>query len=96
LSRHATFKFRLYVAGDGPNSSQALHNLTAVCRKHLPNHYKIEIVDVLREPRRALADNVLMTPTLVKLSPAPTKRIVGNLSQLQPLLQSLGLETEAA
>jgi circadian clock protein KaiB len=96
LSRPAQFKFRLYVAGDAPNSSQAVHNLTALCRKHMPNHYKIEIVDVLQEPRRALADMILMTPTLVKLSPSPVKRIVGNLSQAQPLLQSLGLETEAA
>jgi circadian clock protein KaiB len=96
LRPRAQFKFRLYVAGDAPNSSQAVHNLTALCRKYIPKHFQIEIVDVLREPRRALADMILMTPTLVKLSPAPAKRIVGNLSQEQPVLQSLGLEAEAA
>jgi circadian clock protein KaiB len=96
LSRRTQFKFRLYVADHGPNSAQAVNNLIALCRKHLLNRYEIEIVDVLREPKRALADMVLMTPTLVKLSPAPATRIVGNLSQLQPLLQSLGLAAEAA
>jgi circadian clock protein KaiB len=93
----ATFKFRLYVAGDAQNSAQALANLTALCREHLPDRHDIEIVDVFREPKRALADGILMTPTLVKLAPSPApRRIVGTLSQMQPVLQALGLETVAA
>lgn len=90
------FKFRLYVAGDGPNSAQARSNLDAICRSYLPDWHDIEIVDVLREPKRALADRVLMTPTLVKLSPSPSRRIVGTLSQTEPVLQALGLEASAA
>jgi circadian clock protein KaiB len=90
------FKFRLYVAGDAPNSAQALANLTALCRAHLPDRHEIEIVDVFREPKRALADGIFMTPTLVKLAPSPTRRIVGTLSQTQIVLQALGLETLAA
>lgn len=93
MSRRAMFKFRLYVAGDALNSAQALVNLSALCREHLPDRHEIEIVDVFREPKRALADAVYMTPTLVKLAPAPVRRIVGTLSQIQPLLQALGLET---
>lgn len=96
MRRRATFRFRLYVAGGAQNSAQAVTNLTALCRTHLPDNHEIEIVDVLREPKRALADNILMTPTLVKLSPGPMKRIVGNLSQTQPVLQSLGLQNGAA
>jgi circadian clock protein KaiB len=96
MSLRATFKFRLYVAGDAQNSSQAVSNLTALCRAHLPDRYEIEIVNVFREPKRALADGILMTPTLVKLAPSPVRRIVGTLSQTQPVLQALGLETPAA
>ena len=96
MSRHIKFKFRLYVAGDAPNSAQARANLTALCRVHLPDRHEIEVVDVLREPKRALADGILMTPTLVKLAPSPVRRIVGTLSQTQPVLQALGLETFAA
>jgi circadian clock protein KaiB len=90
------FKFRLYVAGDTQNSGQAISNLTALCRTHLAGRYKFEVVDVFREPRRALADGILMTPTLVKLAPIPARRIVGTLSQTQPVLQALGLETVPA
>jgi circadian clock protein KaiB len=91
LSPRATFRFRLYVAGDADNASQAVANLGALCREHLADRHEIEVVDVFREPKRALADGVFMTPTLVKLAPAPTRRIVGTLSQTVPLLHALGL-----
>jgi circadian clock protein KaiB len=90
---HGKFKFRLYVAGDAQNSAQAKANLTAFCRTYLKNRHDIEVVNVFKEPKRALADGILMTPTLVKLAPAPSpQRIVGTLSQTQPVLQALGLE----
>ncbi|MEJ0037853.1 MAG: circadian clock KaiB family protein [Gammaproteobacteria bacterium] len=90
------YKFRLYVAGDAQNSAQAIANLTAICRKHLPGRYKIEITDVFREPQRALADGVFLTPTLMKLAPAPTQRIVGTLSQTRRVLHALGLDAANA
>ncbi len=91
MSRSALFKFRLYVAGDTSNSAMAIANLTAFCRAELAGRHAIDIVNVFREPRRALADNILMTPTLIKLEPAPMRRIVGTLSQTQPIFQALGL-----
>ena len=95
--KHLTkFKFRLYVADDAMNSVEAVANLTAFCRTHLPERHEIEVVDVFREPKRALADNVLMTPTLIKLAPPPLRRVVGTLSQSGTLRQVLGLEPFAA
>ena len=87
------FKFRLYVAGDAQNSAQAVANLAAICREHLPDLHEVEVVDVFRQPERALADGIFMTPTLVKLAPAPARTIVGTLSQTQPVLRALGLQT---
>jgi circadian clock protein KaiB len=92
MSRRVIFKFRLYIAGDTQNSAQAVANLTALCLASLPDRHHIEVVDVFREPKRALADGILMTPTLVKLAPSPVRRIVGTLSQTQPVLAALGLE----
>src|SRR5208337_3062743 len=89
------FKFRIYVAGDALNSAQALANLDAICREYLPDRHEIEVVDVFQEPKRALADGVFMTPTLVKLAPFPTRRIVGALSQTQLVLQAVGLQALA-
>jgi circadian clock protein KaiB len=89
------FHFRLYVAGDGPNSTRAVANLTALCREHLGNEQRIEIVDVTREPERALEDKVLLTPTLIKVAPAPARKIIGNLSDTPTVLLSLGLQRSA-
>ena len=85
------FAFRLYVAGDAPNSLQAIANLTQMCETHLPGRYDIEIVDVLLNPRRALTESIYMTPMLVTDSPGPGHRIVGTLSHTEPILQILGL-----
>jgi circadian clock protein KaiB len=87
----AIYKFRLYIAGDAPNSLRAVANLNALCREHLPDRHQIEIVDVILEPKRALADGILLTPTLVKLLPAPVRNIVGNLGHTQTVLDALGL-----
>ena len=95
MSGPAIFKFRLYVAGDAENSLQAVHNLSAICRDHLGERHEIEVVDVLREPKRALTDAIFMTPTLVKLAPGSIRKVVGTLSQTWPVLQVLGLGLES-
>ena len=95
MSRRPVFKFRLYVAGDAPSSAQALTNLFALCRIHLPQRHKIEVVDVFREPQRALADAIFMTPTLIRLAPLPARKIVGTLSQTESVLFALGLDSLA-
>ena len=89
------FKFRLYVAGDAQNSMLARSNLRALCEAYLPERHEIEVIDVFREQKRALADGVFMTPTLLKLAPASERRIVGTLSQTQAVLLALGLENRA-
>ncbi len=96
MSSRTCYKFRLYVAGDAQNSVQAIANLTALCHEHVPDQHEIEIVDVLREPKRALVDSIFMTPTLVKLAPGPVRRIVGTLSQTQPVLDACGIGKVAA
>ena len=88
-------RFRLYVANDAPNSARAVSNLTALCQEHLAGRHEIDVVDVFRHPDRALADEIYMTPTLVRLAPAPVRRIVGSLSDTPAVLQALGLEKRA-
>lgn len=83
---------RLYVVGGAPNSVQAIANLEAICREHLKDGHKLEVVDVLEHPRRALAEGVLVTPSLAKLSPLPAANVVGNLSDKAKVLLALGLK----
>jgi circadian clock protein KaiB len=90
------WKFRLYTADNTMNSSRALANLTALCATYLPHRHEIEVVNVLVNPRRALADRIRMTPTLLKVSPSPVRRITGTLSQTPLVLAALGLQSAVA
>ncbi len=81
---------RLFVAAHSPNSIQALTHLRAATSE-LGDHCDVEIIDVLATPARALLERILVTPTLVRVAPAPQVRIVGNLSDAAPLRRMLGL-----
>lgn len=84
---------RLYVANSAPNSIRAIANLTAICKEYLEDNFELEIVDVLEFPKRALADGILVTPSLAKLFPLPSASIVGNLNDRSSVLQALGIKT---
>ena len=83
---------RLYISGKAPNSVRAIANLEAICQQYLKDGYKLEVVDVFEQPLRALADGVLVTPSLAKMSPPPIANVVGNLSDKSNVLLALGIE----
>jgi circadian clock protein KaiB len=82
---------RLYIADSAPNSERAIANLAAICKQYLGDKFELEIIDVLEYPERALADGILVTPSLTRLSPAPSRKIVGNLSDTNSVLHALGI-----
>jgi circadian clock protein KaiB len=83
-------RLRLYVAGNAPNSLRAIANAKAICEDHVSSAYQLEIVDLLQHPQRALADGIIVTPTLLRLSPLPVARVVGNLADTSQVLLLLG------
>jgi len=95
-SRAPRFKFLLYVADDTNNSALAIANLTTMCQENLAGRHEIEVVDIFKEPARAMADRVLMTPLLIRLAPSPVQRITGTLNQPGEVRQALGLEPLAS
>ncbi len=82
---------RLYVAGDGPNSCEARANLTTILERRPGTRYELEVVDFLQEPMRALSDGVIVTPTLVRLTPLPVRKIIGTLKETSSVVAALGL-----
>lgn len=91
MSVPARFSFRLYVAGEAHNSVRAIANLSALCDDRLKGQHRIEIVDVFGEPERALADGIVMTPTLIRVEPSPIRRVIGTLDQTDSVALALGL-----
>jgi circadian clock protein KaiB len=84
-----TWRLRLYVAGQTPKSIAALANLKRLCEDHLAGRYRIEIVDLLKQPQRARRDEIVVIPTLVRQLPAPIRKIIGDLSNQQKVLVAL-------
>jgi circadian clock protein KaiB len=94
-ARTTVVTLRLYVAGGAPNSLQAIANLEAICAEYLEGGHKLEVIDVLEDPKRAMAEGVLVTPSLIKLSPKPAAQVIGNLSDKKRLLLALGVKPHA-
>ncbi len=87
----STIQLRLYVAGNAPNSLRAIKNLNQLCTESMRQPYQIEVIDVLTHTSQALADGVLVTPTLLRVSPIPVVHIIGDLSQTTQVLSVLNL-----
>lgn len=87
-------QLRLYVANGAPNSLAAEANLRALLAALPGNVYELEVVDCIGEPMRALEDGVIVTPTLLKLEPAPSQVLIGTLADQRLLATTLGLSAD--
>jgi circadian clock protein KaiB len=96
MNSTTVFKFRLYVSSNTPNTVKAMSNLKRFCRTYLAGRHVIEVVDVFKHPKRALTDQIFLTPTLMRLAPMPLRRIIGTLSETQALGDAIGLVMPAA
>ncbi len=82
---------RLYVAGQSPKCLEAFANLKRICEEHLHGRYRIEVVDLLKNPTLARGDQILAVPTLVRKLPPPVKKIIGDFTNTERVLVGLDL-----
>ncbi|TCZ67058.1 circadian clock KaiB family protein [Flaviaesturariibacter aridisoli] len=74
-------RFHIYIAGTGRQGRQFAALFEEACGAALPaGSFRIEIIDILREPARAEEYRVLATPTISRVSPAPERRTIGRIS----------------
>jgi len=85
------WELRLYIAGNTSKSVMALNNLKKYCEEHLKGQYKIEVIDLLKNPQLAAGDQILAIPTLVRKVPVPIRKIIGDLSNEQKVLVGLNI-----
>jgi len=93
--KKGTYQLRLYVAGQTPKSLRAFQNLKKICQEHLAGKYKLEVIDLLRDPQLARGDQILALPTLVRNLPRPVNKIIGDLSNTEKVLVGLNLRPVA-
>lgn len=83
---------KLFVAGASPNSIRAISNIRAFCEEYLAGHYHLEIIDVYQQPQVAKRDQVIALPLLLKISPLPTRRLIGDMSDKARVIRGLDLD----
>lgn len=82
---------KLYVTGSTPRSAKAIENVSTLCATVLAGRVDLQIIDLYRDPEAGMEDQIIAVPTLVKLSPSPVRRVIGDLSNREKLLGALGL-----
>lgn len=80
---------KLYVAGQTPKSIAAVANLKKLCEEHLAGRYRVEVIDLVKNPQLARGDQILAIPTLVRRLPEPMRKIIGDLSNQERVLVGL-------
>jgi circadian clock protein KaiB len=90
-SEEEFWELRLYVAGQTQKSATALSNLKKYCEEFLKGRYKIEVVDLIKNPQLAEGDQILAIPTLVRKVPEPIRKIIGDLSNQERVLVGLDI-----
>ncbi len=88
---HGVYYFKLFVAGDEPNSRKAKESLMRICENYLREKYVIEVIDVHKDYKSALENNILLAPTLVIIAPQGETKIIGSLNDERKILEVLGL-----
>jgi circadian clock protein KaiB len=88
-----TWDLKLYIAGYTPRAVRALENLKEICEEHLHGLYRIQVIDLLRNPTLASGDQIIAVPTLVRRLPVPVRKIIGDLADREKVLVGLHLRS---
>ncbi len=89
--RIANWRLRLYVAGNTPRAFSSILVVREMCEKLLPGRCQLEVIDISQQPELARRDQIIATPTLIKLQPHPKRVLIGSPTTSEALLGILDL-----
>jgi circadian clock protein KaiB len=87
----AVYVLRLFVTGMTPRSTRAVEKVRAICEEYLRGRYDLEVIDIYQQPALATGEQIIAAPTLVKKLPLPLRRVIGDMSSTERVLQGLDL-----
>jgi circadian clock protein KaiB len=87
----AHYRLRLFVTGTTPRSARAIRNIRAICEDNLAGRYDLEVIDIYQHPEHVRAEQIVVTPTLVKQLPNPVRKLIGDLSDTARVLAGLDI-----
>lgn len=89
------YQLKLYVTGTSPRSGQAIANVRSLCEEYLAGRYDLEVIDIYQQPAVAVSEQIIAAPTLIKKLPAPSRRMIGDLSNRDKILVGLNIAAPA-
>ena len=95
-SASAPYLLTLFVTGASDRSARAIRNIRVLCEEHLAGRYRLEVVDVHRNPSLMSSYDLVAAPALVREAPLPKRMLVGDLSNTARVLAALDLVTPPA
>jgi circadian clock protein KaiB len=93
LYSDGVYRLRLFVTGATPNSTRAIANIKELCETHLKDNYQLDIVDVYQQPSMAEKEQIIALPMLIKKSPSPQRRLIGDMSDTDKVMRGLNLSS---
>ena len=85
------YVLRLYVTGSALRSLRAVENARRLCAEHLAGRHELEVIDIHQRPEASREARIVVAPTLVRLLPTPTRRVIGDLSDHAKVLAALSI-----
>ena len=85
------YELRLFVTGASPNSVRAISNIKKICELYIQHKYSLEIIDIYQNTALAEEEQLVALPLLIKKSPLPERRLIGDMSDNNKVLKGLGI-----
>ncbi|MDO9213675.1 MAG: response regulator [Methylococcales bacterium] len=94
--KHHKLILTLYVVSLNEEFKQFIDRLSAVLKvTYQPEEWKLEVIEVLYVPEKALANDVFATPMLVRELPEPVLRVLGDLSKMPSIIAAITSQHDA-
>jgi circadian clock protein KaiB len=86
------YVLKLFISGASPNSLKAIMNVRSICERFMKaNEYSLEIIDIHQDRALAEKEQIIALPMLIKKSPLPERKLIGDMSDTKKVLEGLGL-----
>ncbi|MDX1953082.1 MAG: circadian clock KaiB family protein [Verrucomicrobiota bacterium] len=90
----SSYRFKLFIKGGQEGNQNLVQRLNQGFSTHLTSGFELEVVDIDLHPEELEKNHVLAVPMLIKCEPQPLRRLIGDFTNIQKILISIGIMPE--